>query len=246
MHLLAIFERLKAGDLHEDAALLALVSGSGDPEIQQAGLALLGRCASGPVRMGLVRFFDHPHAATRQQAWESAGWTGDLRQVPHLLTAYRALKASGLFNLDRESSHVVVHAISHLLEADADQFCESAATDTPDEYAAAVLAATRRVEAACGDGTAVLEGRPLSLAHVLDRLEQLCREPEPAELGGTICGYLDLVEAMTGWPVDGALDHDQVAPHVDALLAMLSRFRASGRLAGFIPGRRYFFGHLVT
>lgn len=232
--LLAIFERMKRGELQLDNVLLQLTAKSEDPEIRFLGLTLLRHTASRECRLCIAGFFLNEDIDTRTAAYDAALYSADLRLVEPLLSAYRSARG--------DERSVIMHAITHLLEPEPDQLYDDTGELSVDEYDRATRAILQGVEARHVGGAAVFEGRLLSLPRVLERIELLCGDPEAIEHSGTIGTYFDLFEAMTGQSCVGVFD-ETVSVDPYSAMRLIDEFRETDRPARFTPGQRYFFGH---
>lgn len=232
MQLLAIFEQFKHGAFQHDTALLKLIASSDDSDVRSLGLILLGHAATAAARPSIGDFFWHADVATRMTAYEAALYCGDLRLFESLLLACR--------NTRRNERLEVMHALSHLLEAEPDQLYDDSDVLTIDAYERCAQTIKNDIIAEYG-AAAVFEGRPLSLPYVLDRIKKLCSDPEAIEYSGTISMYFDLFEAMTGRSCAGVFSADiEVDPH--HAIGLIEDFCESGEVTHFVPGHRYFFG----
>jgi hypothetical protein len=234
VRLLAIFERLKQGAFVYDTALFKLIVSSEESDIRVLGLSILRHTACHACRLGIAKLFQHVDVDTRMAAYDAALYSADLRLVEPLLLAHR--------NARDDERFIVMHAVSHLLEAEPDQLYDDTDEFTPDAYEHLAGTIKRDVETRCGKGAAVFEGRLLSLPYILERIERLCGGAEAVEYSGTISMYFDLFEAMTGQSSVGVFDENvTVDPHY--AINMVDDFLGTGKGARFVPGQRYFFGH---
>ena len=233
LRLAALFERLKSGAWEAGQPLQELVSSSGDDEIRYAGLRLIGHTATRAGRHAIGEFFSHPFQDTRLAAYEAAQYACDLQLVEPLLLASRGSKM--------DERLAIMSSLSHLLEAEPDRLYDDSNGLSQDQYEYLVRSVRRDCESRYGVDTAILEGRPLSLAYIMQRIEVLCDGGEAYEFSGTISMYFDLFEALTGRPTIGVFDREvAVDPH--AAINVLAEFQRSGGLARFERGQRYFFG----
>lgn len=232
--LLAIFEQLKQGAFEYDRALYNLIETSEDPDVRFLGLTLLRHVGSHDCRLRTAEFFQHGDVDTRMAAYDAALYGADLRLVDPLLLAYRNTRGNERF--------VVMHALSHLLEAEPDQLYDDTDEQNSDIFESVAGNFKRDVESRFGQGVAIFEGRLLSLPYILERIERLCSGADAIEFSGTISMYFDLFEAMTGQSCVGVFDeHVTVDPYY--AINVVNRFQETGEVAYFVPGQRYFFGH---
>jgi hypothetical protein len=233
IQLLALFERLKQGALEYDVELLALVTHAQNLEVRALGLEILGHVASRDCRPAIAGFFRHPDFETRMAAFDAATFACDLRLVEPLVAA-----CEGTTGQERLG---IMGALSHMLEPEAGTLYDDLEELTPEAYRAAVADAALRAERAHGREAAIFEGQPLSLAYILDRIEELSGGEDAVDYSGTISRYVDMFEAMTGSSTLGVFEEDVTVIPV-AAIELVDAFRSSGQVSRYEPGRRYFFG----
>lgn len=234
IRLLAIFECLKQGKFGNDLALFNLIVASEDPDIRFLGLTLLRHTAGHTVRFRIAELFQHADVDTRMAAYDAALYSADLNLVEPLLLAHR--------NTRNNERLVVMHALTHLLEAEPDKLYDDSDELPPDAYLRITDNIKNNIESRCGKGVAVFEGRLLSLPYILERIELLCSGVDAVEFSGTISMYFDLFEAMTGQSCVGVFDENvTVDPHY--AINVVDDFQHTGKVERFLPGQRYFFGN---
>lgn len=236
LSLLSAFEKLRKGDFSCDTDLFELAARTSDSEIRESALCLLGHAGRTECRTRLATFFGHAERDTRMSAYDAALYSGDLLLVDPLLAA--CVSARG------DERITIMSRISHLLEPEPDLLYDDQGAMSMDDYVRLVRAARESCLVQCGQPGPVLEGRPLSLDYVIDRIETLCGGGEAYEFSGTIAMYVQMFEAMSGQSSVGVFDAE-VAVDPVAALAMIGEFHRHRGRPTFPAGHRYFFGHRV-
>jgi hypothetical protein len=234
IRLLCVFEQAKKGMFRNTPLLVEIVSQSEDDRLREAGIRVLGCVVPKPTCLEVTRFYSQPDFDIRLEAYGASLFTCDLRIVEPLLDARR--NSSGM------EKNSIMSKLSALLEPEPDSILDDTDLLSNDAYEALVRDTVHRIQERFGSNSAILNGEVLSLGHIMQKIELLCRDPDVLELGGIISRYFDFVEAMTGIPSIGLFDED-IVPRPLSILAIFEEFRESNRLRSFTPGHRYFFGH---
>ncbi len=236
MRLLAIFAQAQAGDFTNVASLLELASHGADDHLRDCAARIFGHAAPEDIRVGLAELFFHPDHDTKLEAFNAAVYAADLRLIPALLNARRRSKG---FERERIMDH-----LSDILEEEVgEDIIDDTGRSSDDEYDRMIQQRVFETRGRYGN-VAIFKGRPLSLARLLEIIEDECNSPDVEESGGDIATYLAFIEAMTGMPTVGMFDED-VVPVVDLIMSAIQDLRLSGVTAEYDEGKRYFFGHLV-